>query len=151
MLVYRLQNTRYAHELSGEGARLHGGRWNHIGIPCVYAAESRALAVLEFSVNVNIERILRNLSMTSIEIPDDIHQVSISHLPGDWNHYPAPPSTKEFGSHLLNSAQHLIIKIPSSVIPDEYNYLINPRHPGSNLCQIKEVKDFVYDIRIKTV
>jgi RES domain-containing protein len=151
MLVYRLQNTQYARDLSGEGSRLHGGRWNHVGIPCVYAAESRALAVLEFSVNVNIERILRNLSMTTIEIPDDIHQVSVSLLPGDWNHYPAPPSTKEFGSRLLKSAEHLIVKMPSSVIVEEYNYLINPRHPNSNLCRIIEVKDFIYDIRIKAV
>jgi RES domain-containing protein len=151
MLVYRLQNTRYAHDLSGEGARLHGGRWNHIGVPCVYAAESRALAVLEFSVNVNIERILRNLSITTIEIPDDIQQVLVSHLPGDWKDYPAPHSTKEFGSHLLNIAQHPVIKIPSSVISEEYIYLINPRYPNNNLCRIVEVKDFVYDIRIKAV
>lgn len=151
MVVFRLCNTRYANDLTGEGARINGGRWNHIGTPCIYTSESRSLAVLEFSVNTNIARILRNLSMVRIQIPDDIQQLGVSYLPGNWRDAPAPSSTKDFGTFLLNRAEHAIIKIPSAVIPEEFNYLINPMHPLITMSSIVDVKDFVYDIRIKSV
>lgn len=150
MLVYRVGNAAYAKDLTGEGARLFGGRWNHIGTPCVYSASSRALAVLEYSVNVNLALILRNLAVTTIEIPDEgIHELSIASLPGDWKDAPAPASTKDFGTLLLNKLQHLVIRIPSTVISEEFNYLINPRHARINECRVIDVKDFVYDLRIK--
>jgi RES domain-containing protein len=149
MIVYRLSNTAYATDLTGEGARLNGGRWNHVDTPCLYTSGSRALAVLEFSVNVNVARILRYLSMVEMEIPGDIYEVTIPDLPGNWREAPAPSSTKDFGTHLLNRREHAIIKIPSSIIPEEFNYLVNPRHPLIAACKVREVKDFIYDIRIK--
>jgi len=150
MRVYRLVHAIYAKDLTGEGARLHGGRWNHIGSPCIYASESRSLAVLELSVNVNLQRILRNLSMVEIEIPDDIHEIATSSLPGNWRDAPAPSSTKDFGSRLLQLCEHAVIKIPSSVVPEEFNYLINPLHPLNATCKVVKAADFIYDIRIKT-
>jgi RES domain-containing protein len=149
MIVYRLVNSMYGSDLSGEGARLNGGRWNHMGTSCVYTSESRALAVLEFSVNVGMARILRHLSMIQLEIPDNILEVHIPDLPGNWKDAPAPSSTRDFGTNLLNAATHPIIKIPSTVISEEFNYLINPKHPLSRQCKIIDKKDFVYDIRIK--
>ena len=89
--------------------------------------------------------------MVIIEIPDDFLELTISQLPGDWRDYPAPPATKDFGSVLLNKGEYLVFKIPSSVIPQEYNYLINPRHPHLKECKIIEARDFVYDARIKNV
>jgi RES domain-containing protein len=152
MLVYRVGNGAYARDLTGEGARLFGARWNHIGTPCLYASSSRALAVLEFSVNVNLSRILRNLTITTIEIPeDDIQVLKISELPGDWKDAPAPPSTKDFGTGLLNEMHHLVLQIPSTVIQEEYNYLVNPRHPRVGECRVMEINDFVYDLRIKAM
>lgn len=151
MRVYRVGNTKFANDLSGEGARLHGGRWNHIGTTCLYTSQSRSPAVLEMSVNVSTGSILRYLSMVEIDIPDDVLEVSISSLPGNWKENPAPPSTKDFGTHLLNEKSHSVIEISSSVIPEEFNYLINPRHPMSAACKIIAIKDFIYDIRIKTV
>jgi RES domain-containing protein len=151
MIVFRLCSTRYASDLSGEGARLNGGRWNHIGTPCLYTSSSRALAVLEFSVNVNLARIQRHLSMVRLRIPDDIQEISISNLPGDWKDSPAPASTRDLGNLLLNAATHPVIKIPSAVIPEEFNYLVNPGHPLLAECKILDVKDFIYDVRIKSV
>jgi RES domain-containing protein len=143
MIVYRLANTQYGTDLTGEGARLNGGRWNHAGTPCLYTAESRALAVLEFSVNVNLNRILRNLCMVQIEIPDDILELSIPQLPGNWKEAPAPIDTKDFGTNLLSTSTHPVLKIPSTVIQEEYNYLVNPAHPAGKNCRIVAVSDFV--------
>lgn len=150
MRVYRVSNTQFARDLSGEGARLHGGRWNHVGTPCLYTSQSRSLAVLELSVNVSTTSVLRYLSMVEIEIPDDMHELDIPALPGNWREAPAPASTKDYGTNLLNKNRQAIIKVASSVIPEEFNYLINPKHPYAGQCTIIEVKDFVYDIRIKT-
>ena len=150
MLVYKVSNGKYASDLTGEGARLFGGRWNHIGTPCLYTSGSRSLAVLEFSVNVNLERILRHLTITTIEIPGNhIHKITISELPGNWKDAPAPSSAKDFGTYLLKGMHHLVIQIPSTIIPDEFNYLVNPRHSLNEECRIVEVKDLVYDLRIK--
>jgi RES domain-containing protein len=150
MIVYRIGRTKYANDLTGEGARLNGGRWNLKLTPCLYTSESRSLSVLEYTVNVNIEDIPRALSMTTLEIPEKgILNLTVSDLPGDWRASPAPASTKEFGTDLLKKAEYPIIKIPSAIIPDEYNYLINPIHRGSLNVSIIDIRDFVYDVRIK--
>ncbi len=152
MIVYRIGESRYASDLTGEGARLFGARWNHIGTACLYTAESRALAVLEYTVNVNIAVIPRALSMATFEIPDTgIQVLAQADLPGNWKESPAPASTKDFGTSLLQAAATPIIKIPSTVIPEEFNYLLNPSHAGSRDFRLLEVRDFVYDVRIKNV
>ena len=151
MIVYRISSSKYANDLTGEGARLYGGRWNHKLTPCLYAAATRALAILEYSVNVNIDDIPRALSIVSIEIPDDnIPILKQAQLPGDWRQAPASSSTKDFGTALLQQTQYLTIQIPSAVVPEEYNYLINPLHPEIRTVHIIEIKDCVYDVRIKT-
>lgn len=152
MIVYRIGRTRYANDMTGEGARINGGRWNHKLTPCIYTSQSRALALLEYTVNVNIDDIPRALSFTALEIPDEnILQLLPEDLPGDWTAAPAPRSTKNLGTAILQKRDYCIIKIPSAVIPDEYNYLLNPLHAGIMHCSILSVKDFVYDVRIKTV
>ena len=150
MIIYRIGNAANAKDLTGNGAKLNGGRWNNISVPCVYTAESRALAVLEYSVNVPLSAILRALAITTIDTGRTaIQELSVSDLPGDWRVSPAPSSAKDLGSDLLKKLEAAIIKIPSIVIPEEFNYILNPAHPDAKNFKIVEVKDFVYDIRIK--
>ena len=152
MIVYRVGKTKYANDLMGEGARLFGGRWNNKGVGCLYTSESRALALLEYTVNIDIDDIPRALSITVIEISDDkITTIKEADLPGDWKYSPAPSSTKIFGSKLLLAAKESIIQIPSTIIPAEYNYLLNPLHPESKKFKIMDISDFIYDVRIKAV
>lgn len=152
MLIYRIGKTKYAKDLSGEGAKINGGRWNHKSIPCIYTSESRALSLLEYTVNVNIDEIPRALSITTLEIPDeDILIISEDSLPGNWKQIPIPSSTKNFGTHFLNATAKLAIKIPSSVMPDEFNYILNPLHPNSKHIKVLEIQDLAYDVRIKMV
>jgi RES domain-containing protein len=152
MKVYRVGKTKFAADLKGEGASLFGGRWNNKTVGCLYTAQSRALAVLEYTVNVNKDDIPRALSIITIEIPD--HPIKIlqeKDLPCDWRQSPAPSSTKNFGSTLLLAAKEPVIQIPSTLIPQEFNFILNPLHPGSKLFKIVEITDFIYDLRIKTV
>ncbi|MEJ7769775.1 MAG: RES family NAD+ phosphorylase [Chitinophagaceae bacterium] len=150
MFFYQIGRTKYANELTGEGAKINGGRWNHVGVACIYAAESRALAVLEYTVNVNIDDIPRALSITKYNILDKlISSITLSKLPGDWNKSNIPSSTRNFGTKLLKKLSSLAIQIPSAVIPEKNCFLINPVHPDKSLIQIIEVSDFSYDVRIK--
>ena len=150
MIVYRIGRTKYAHDLTGEGARLYGGRWNHKLIPCIYTSESRALALLEYTANISIDDIPRALSITTFELaPLDIHQLSIPEMPGNWRDAPAPASTKDFGTTLLKNVAHAFIRIPSAILPEESNYLLNPMFPHQDAFRILEIRDFVYDLRIK--
>lgn len=150
MIVYRVGKTKFSKDLSGEGARLYGGRWNHILTPCIYTSESRALAVLEYTVNVNIDDIPRSLSITKFEIPDvGIQEISIASLPSNWTESPAPASTKYFGTNLLMLKNAPIIKIPSTVIKQEFNYILNPKHVVAKAFKILDIEDFVYDVRLK--
>ncbi|MHB1920862.1 MAG: RES family NAD+ phosphorylase [Chitinophagaceae bacterium] len=152
MIVYRIGESRYVSDLTGEGASLFGARWNHIGTACLYTSESRALAVLEYTVNVNILDIPRALSLGTFEIPDTgIQVLTQADLPGNWKESPAPSSTKDFGTRLLQAAATPVIKIPSTVIPEEFNYLLNPSHADSRDFRLLDVRDFVYDVRIKKV
>lgn len=149
MRVYRLSKTQYAKDLDGTGAKLFGGRWNHIDTPCIYTASSRSLAVLEYSVNVNVDFIPRALSISIFEIDEKaVKEIKIKKLPGDWQEVPAPYSTKDFGTKLLQKGIP-IIKIPSIVIKDEFNYILNPLVNERHF-KLVDVKDFVFDLRIKT-
>lgn len=149
MLVYRVSKTQYAHDLNGTGAKLFGGRWNHIDTPCIYTSASRSLAVLEYSVNINVDFIPRALSICVFEIDENsIKEIKSKKLPGDWQEIPAPYSTKDFGTKLLKKGIP-IIKIPSIVIKEEFNYILNPIGINKDF-KLVEVKDFVYDLRVKT-
>ncbi|PWT96808.1 MAG: hypothetical protein C5B52_14885 [Bacteroidetes bacterium] len=150
MVVYRISKTEYAKNISGEGSKKFGGRWNHPGIACLYCAASRSLAVLEFSANVSLELLPKSLSIIQIEIPDDSWiEIPINKLPPGWSSHPSPPQSREFGTKLLTRAETLCIKIPSAIIPEEYNYLINPLHKDFGKVKVKSVEDFVFDHRVK--
>lgn len=150
MEVYHIGSTKYAAQLSGEGAKLHGGRWNSIGIPCIYTSESIALCVLEYAANVMVGQMPPLLSVTVYTIPDKSwREFSLTDLPENWQEVPAPYETKVFGSQLLNEAKYLALKLPSAVISSEHNYILNTLHPDFKKIKIKEILLFNFDSRIK--
>lgn len=151
MKVYRVSKTKYANDLSGEGSRLFGGRWNEKMAPCIYTSESRALAILEYSVNVHIDEIPRALSLITLEIWNEgVYEAEEAKLPGNWKSPSATFETKRFGTNLLKNSEISTIKIPSTVVPEEFNYILNPIHFKGKI-KIVEIRDFIYDIRLKAV
>ena len=101
MEVFRVSATRRARDLSGVGARLHGGRWNHKGFPVVYASTSRSLASLEFLVHVPWGIAPDDLSMISIFIPDDasLEVLHLDDLPAGWESSPPPLKIADLGTN----------------------------------------------------
>ena len=149
MLVYRITLPKFANDLSGEGSRIFGSRWNHKGIYCLYAAESRALALLEFSVNTRIHDLPGLLSVITYNIPESIHQLRVTDLPANWDNPIVTDKTRDFGTNLLNESNAVAIQIPSVVIPQEFNFLINPRHPEMKKVTIADISPFSFDVRLK--
>jgi RES domain-containing protein len=136
--------------MTGEGARLFGGRWNPPGIPAVYLADSRALAALEIIVNAPLEVASLDWRILEIEIPDDrIEFVNPKDLPPDWQALPSSPGARDFGQRRLRSGL-LAISLPSAVIPEERNVLLNPLHPDAAKLRISEPKGFRFDPRVRT-
>jgi RES domain-containing protein len=141
----------YADKLDGEGAKINGGRWNDIGIPCIYSSVTRALALLEYTCHAKKHLIPRDLSFVTYEVTDhSIETYTIDQLPGNWKHWPHPKEPRDFGSTFLKANKFLLYQLPSVVIEDEMNFIINPSHPDMKLVSIKEIKDYAYDLRLKT-
>lgn len=150
MQVYHTGRIKHANDLSGKGAELHGGRWNSIGVPCIYASASRALSVLEYAANVKLTDLPHMLGITTYEIPENCwHTIDLAHLPHNWQQRPYPKETAELGSLFLSRKQFLAIKVPSVIVAQEYNFLLNPLHPSFGQVKIVEVSSLVFDGRIK--
>ncbi|WP_396211172.1 RES family NAD+ phosphorylase [Flavobacterium sp.] len=150
MLVYRITKEQYANDLSGYGAKLYGGRWNLIGSPCLYTSQSRALALLEYSVNVNIDFMPSRLFFSIIEINDHLIEfIDKKDLPPIWNSIPSSSSTKIFGSEKLSNSNFPILRLPSVVISNEYNFIINPLKIDSEGMKIINIEEYEFDFRIK--
>ena len=151
MEVFRLGKRKFGNDLTGKGAELYGGRWNLVGVSCIYTSASRSLSFLEYSANVQLDNIPRALTYTKYEIPEsEIVDCPISKCPGCWADRPPSLKTQEFGSELLTKDPYpLILKVPSVIIPKEYNYIINPHSPKFSLIKILDIEDHSYDIRIK--
>jgi len=151
MKVYHLGHTRFAQALNGEGARLHGGRWNKQGSPCLYTSETQALCVLEYAANVSLDELPKTLSITVYELPTNSWlEPDLASLPKNWQAVPAPEETKAFGTELLQNNAVVAFKVPSAVIPTEYNFILNPLANDFNKVTIVNVFPFQIDRRIKS-
>jgi RES domain-containing protein len=118
--------------MSGEGARLYGGRWNSPGVAMVYAAQSLSLAQLELLVHLEAEAVLRG-HWRSLEVavaPEAILECeSWAELPVDYAAWPAPASTRAIGDRWVAEAVSVGLSVPSAITPGERNLLLNPAHP----------------------
>ena len=150
MELFRIAKTKYINDLSGAGARTYGGRWNHKGVALVYTSESRALAALEYLVHVPMAMAPTNLSIMQLDIPDGIvpEQLDVSFLPSNWKEYPPPQALATLGTNWALSNQSLLLRVPSTIVDQEFNVLINPAHPDFKLIKPSRRESFVFDNRL---
>jgi RES domain-containing protein len=149
MILYRIVNCLYANDLSGTGGRLFGGRWNNVGKPALYLASSRALAVLEVLVHLNPLVLPDNHCLVEVEVPENsITEITIDKLPDNWKDTSPPDTLQQTGDEFLKKQEHLLMKVPSSIVPMEHNYIVNPLHPGSKNIKILKKEPFDFDSRL---
>ena len=149
MILYRIAKCTYADDLTGTGARLYGGRWNSEGKPMLYLASSRSLAMLEALVHLSPLVIPNNFCIAEIEVPEhSITELDIALLPHNWQDVSAPVILKELGDDFLKKNKHLLMKVPSAIVPAEYNYLVNPQHPEAKDVRVIIKEPFGFDERL---
>ena len=142
---------RRAHRpLDGEGARRYGGRWNSPGQPVVYASGSLALAALEFLVHVDSSEAPRDLLAMRISIPDDlsITEIKLRTLPAGWDRYPAGDACRKLGDRWVLTGKSAVLRVPSAPVHEEWNLLLNPRHPEFQRIREASMRRFQFDQRL---
>lgn len=141
-----------ATDLSGGGAKATGGRWNSKGVPVVYAAATIALATLETLAHLGDNIAIRNTFLVEITIPASVwkmrQQITANDLEPTWLAEPPGSTTIDAGDAWLKKASSPVLLVPSVIIPEEYNLLINPVHPEARKITAKVRRQYIYDPRL---
>ena len=127
MIAYRLTTSEFADDLSGEGAKIYGGRWNPVGLSALYISEFISLSILEILVRANKFTSPGTYSLLSLQIHEtSVITIDLKKLKDGWQHH--FEYTRSIGEDFLKMNQELVLKVPSAVVPQEHNFLINPLH-----------------------
>lgn len=146
--TWRIDREIYrATTFSGEGARLYGSRWNSKGVSVVYTAEHRSLAMLEILVHL---RKPKDYELYSVKFDESlVQELGAQNLPRNWDVEPPTSDTQDLGDNWVMSASSAVLSVPSAVVPEERNYILNPRHPDFNLVQVAGSFPGYFDPRLR--
>ncbi len=135
--------------MSGEGALRVGGRWTPVGYLAVHASSSIALAVLETLVHAP-SQVIPSHRAIGIDVPESIPMTTFAtdDLPSDWREVPAPPSLRELGRAWLQAAETAVMRVPSAIVPPEWNYVLNPLHEAFGRMAVLAPAPFEIDVRL---
>jgi RES domain-containing protein len=150
MRIWRLSpRDKIETAFNGEGAKSFGGRWNKKGTPVVYASATLSLCVLEVLAHTDSD-LVPDHYVYSIDVPNSVQTETLAEsLPQDWQSEPAPEVLQELGSSWAISLRTAILRVPSAIVPAEWNYLINPRHGDFLRLTISRDHLFSFDRRLK--
>lgn len=145
--VWRMVRTRHAATaFSGEGASIAGGRWNSKGMRMVYASGHRSLAVLETLVHLN-PFVPLDYVMFSVEF-DEALMERLTPLPKEWRELPVPRSVQKAGDLWGREGRSAVLEVPSVMVPEEKNYLLNPAHSDFQKIVIHPPEPYIFDPRL---
>ncbi len=143
-----------ADDLTGAGAKATGGRWNPRGAAVVYASGSVALACLETMVHLDAGGLPFNRFLVAVEIDDDVwssaRRETADSLKLGWDAEPAGRVSLAFGADWVRSAASAVLIVPSAIVPEEANILLNPTHPDAARLTARKVRRWLYDPRLTT-
>lgn len=151
LTVWRICHRNYRKEaFTGEGARIYGGRFNSPGHTAVYTSGTLSLALLELLVRQQDRRRLGEMITFRVTVQSDfVETLQAEELPDGWDVAPYGRQTREIGDRWLKNRPALALRVPSAVVPYEYNCLLNPAHPAFDELSIQEMTDFSLDPRLK--
>lgn len=144
MKVWRVSDHA---DLSGQGGMVSAARWHRGGTPVVYCADHPATALLEKLVHVDVEDMPRGYTLLTIEVPETTtYRIEVGNLPDGWTS--DLEATQAIGTKVLLRAEHLVVWVPSVLVPYAWNALLNPRHPDATGCSIADVTANLFDPRL---
>ena len=141
-----------ADDLAGKGAELSGGRWNRIGTPLLYASTSRALACLETVVHLARQPLPLNRHLVRLSVPASAWAAAAEVDPAvlvGWDAEPAAKASLDWGTAWAAGADTLLARVPSVIVPEEFNVLINPAHRDAAGVKAVKVRRWLYDARLR--
>ena len=135
--------------MSGEGAYRRGGRWNPPGIRVVYCADSRSLALVEVLANIRRPSLVRDRPWVLIPlgVPENLIERP-KRVPDSWRETPYPLATQSFGAEWVRARRSAALRVPSVVVPGEFNYLLDPAHPDFAKVKVDKPETFCFDPRL---
>jgi RES domain-containing protein len=150
LTAWRIIKRKHARQaFSGEGAAEFGGRWNNPGTLMVYTSQSQALAVLEMLVHLDSPDLLAQYVLLEVDFDESfVTTVEASDLPANWRADPAPPEVRAIGDDWILTGTSVVLRVPSALLPDEANFLLNPRHPDFTKLRIGKPQPFHLDPRL---
>lgn len=148
MTVFRCSLLKWSKDLTGTGAFLHGGRWNFPGTYMLYTAENNVLAAFEIALRIPLEQISQDYVMIPLSVPEDSRAPDPS-LPKNW--YRDVTITRAVGDSFLKEGKSLCMKVPSALISDSFNILINPKHDLIRKVKVMEPRAILFDKRLTDV
>jgi RES domain-containing protein len=152
MEVYRISQEAFSANLSGNGAKAFGGRWNSVGIAALYAASSRSLALLETLAHTPAKMLqLKPYILIGLFIPDQVlpQVISINDLPTGWDDTDIHQFTTTLGDKFLLEKKKLLLSVPSVLMPEENIYVINPLHDDMKKVKIIHKRRIDFDRRVE--
>lgn len=134
---------------SGEGARLFGGRWNPPGLRATYLSGARSLAALEVLVHQSDRIPVGLFYFFEVRFPEAlVSTITANELGAQWRSYPPRAPTVALGREWILQKRSAVLRVPSVLIPEECNYLLDPEHPQSGEIEIGHKAPFVFDTRL---
>lgn len=152
MEIYRISQELFAEDLSGNGSRLFGGRWNSEGYFALYTSSTRSMALLETLAHTPAKMLdIKNYQLISLFVPDSAGtgKVLLSSLPEFWDAPDTRSFTKKIGDAFLKENTNLLLEVPCVLMPEEVNYVLNPLHKDMNKVKILNRRRIYFDKRIE--
>jgi len=139
-----------ADDMSGAGAKISGARWNRPGNAMLYCGTNISLAALETFVHLKAGGLPLNRYLVEIEVPDDVWLKAhdMRKPPVGWEAIPAAAVSLNAGDSWVKANTSALMVVPSVVVPEEYNVLINPHHPDTGTFKAKKTRKWTYDSRL---
>lgn len=142
-----------AEDMAGKGAASKGARWNHVREHVTYTSTSISLAAWDTRAHLGKAgtRLPFNRFLVRIDVPDDAWAARtsvVSPLPAGWNAIPEGLVSRNLGSAWLATGNSALFVVPSVIVEEENNVLVNPAHPDSRLLAATKVRRFLYDHRV---
>ena len=151
LTVFRLGKHIYRNQLfSGQGGLYASGRWTPRGVLVVYTSASISLAVLEYTVNYRRRGWVPATVLGRATLPASVRveTVSIDKLPANWFCASPPPQLQVLGGTWLQRGESAVLKVPSAIVTEEWNYLLNPLHADFRKFRISKPQSFNFDQRV---
>jgi RES domain-containing protein len=150
VVLWRLNPAYHAAKaMSGDGSYRRGGRWSPPGIRVIYCADSRSLALVEVLANIRGDELFQRQQwvIISVQVPEGLIERP-GRVPDSWRETPYPAATQAFGAEWVQSQRSVALRVPSVVVPGEFNYLLNPAHPQFGKIKVGKPEPFSFDPRL---